>query len=323
MTVAEFIENKYRTFILSVPKPTTRRGYDVVLRKHVLPEFGTRRLVEVTPEKVQSFINRKVGSVAWNTVRNIRTVASAIFAAAVKYGYLRSNPVRSVELAPEPVKLLPSLPSDEQLQRRLDELCEPYRTMVWLVCISGVRIGELLALRWRSIDWVRKFFWVVEAVDRKKFYSPKSHRSRRPILLTGEDLKRLREYRQRTPTASDDEWLFSNKRRNGPIHADKALEKLQAAAKTVGIPYLTWHLLRHWHTTVLHDEGFPMKAAQDRLADADAHTTMKHYVHLSRRTDQQAADAVSRHFRDSGNSETWSEIGSKLDVERSTASLSG
>jgi len=98
--------------------------------------------------------------VAWNTVRNIRTVASAIFAAAVKYGYLKSNPVRSVGLPSEPVKLLPLLPSDEQLQRLLDGLPEPYRTMVWLVCISGVRIGELLALRLRAVDWDRTCFWV-------------------------------------------------------------------------------------------------------------------------------------------------------------------
>ena len=113
--VAQFVENKYRTLILPVRKPTTRRGYEVVLRKHVLPELGTSQLAEVTPERVQSFINCKSGSVAWNTVRNIRTVASAIFAAAVKYGYLKSNPVRSVELPPESVKLVPLLPSDEQL----------------------------------------------------------------------------------------------------------------------------------------------------------------------------------------------------------------
>ena len=312
VTVAQFVEDKYRTLILPVRKPTTRRGYEVVLRQHVLPELGTSQLVEVTPERVQSFINCKAGSVAWNTVRNIRTVAGAIFSAAVKYGYLKSNPVRSVELPPEPVKLLPLLPSDEQLQRLLDELPEPYRTMVWLVCISGVRIGELLALRWRAVDWDRTCFWVVEAVDRKKFYSPKTHRSRRPILLADEDMKRLTEFRRRTPTAGDDDWLFLNKRGTGPIHADKALEKLQAAAKTVGISYITWHLLRHWHTTVLHDEGVPMKAAQDRLGHADAHTTMKHYVHLSRGAERQAADAVSQHFRNSGDGKTWSEFGSKF-----------
>jgi integrase len=89
------------------------------------------------------------------------------------------------------VKLLLVRPSDEQLARLLDELPEPYRTMVWLVCISGVRIGELLALHWQAVDWDRNCFWVVEAVGRKKFYSPNTHRSRRPIVLAGEYMKRL------------------------------------------------------------------------------------------------------------------------------------
>jgi integrase len=88
---------------------------------------------------------------------------------------------KALELPPEPVKILAMLLSDEQLARLLDELPEPYRTMVWLVCIGGVRIGELLALRWRAADWDRTCFWVMAAVDRRKFYSPKTHRSRRPI----------------------------------------------------------------------------------------------------------------------------------------------
>jgi integrase len=292
MTVAEFVENKYKTLILPVRKSTTRRGYEVVLRPHVLPEFAGSQLAEVTPEGVRFVINRKARSVAWNTLRNIRTVSSAIFAAAVKYGYVRSNPVRPVELQPEPVKLLPVLPSDKQLARPLDELPEPYRTMVWLVCISGVRISELLALRWRAVDWDRSCFWVVEAVDRNRFYSPKTHRGRRPILLADEDMKRLTEFRRLIGCAGEDDWLFLNRFGTGPIHADKALEKLQATAKAVGISCLNWHLLRHWHTTVLHDEGVPIKAAQDRLGHADAHTTMKHYVRLSRGAERQAADAV-------------------------------
>jgi len=326
MTVAKFVENQYRTLIMPVRKPTTQRGYEIVLRPYVLLELGTSQLVEVASERVQSFINRKTGSMARNTVRNIRTIADAFFAAAVKYGYLKSNPIRSVELPPEPARLLPLLPGDEQLQRLLDELPEPYRTMVWLVCISGVRISELLALRWRAVDWDRTCFWVVEAVDRKKFYSPKTHCTRRPILLADEDMKRLTEFRQRTPMAGDDDWLFLNKCGTGPIHADKALEMPQATAKTVGISQITWHLLRGWHTTVLHDEGVPMKAAQDRLGHADAHATMKHYVHLSRGAKRQAADAVSRHFRNAGDGKTWSEygikFGSKSGVEGSAMAVS-
>jgi hypothetical protein len=55
-----------------------------------------------------------------------------------------------------------------------------------------------------------------------------------------------------------------------------------------------------------------MKAARDRLEHEDAHTTMKHYVHPLWRAERQAADAVARHFRDSGTEKTWPESGSKF-----------
>jgi hypothetical protein len=60
---------------------------------------------------------------------------------------------------------------------------------------------------------------------------------------------------------------------------------------------VTWHLLRHWHTTVLHDEGVSIKVTQERLGHSRAETTMKHYVHLSQQADAKAANAVSRRLR--------------------------
>jgi site-specific recombinase XerC len=98
---------------------------------------------------VQDFVTRKVGSgLAWNTVKNIVSVFSAIYAAAVKFGYLKVNPVLSVEMPQEPVKFQQKLPSDEEIQQLQDALEEPYRTMAWLTCTTGVRVSELLALRW-------------------------------------------------------------------------------------------------------------------------------------------------------------------------------
>src|SRR6266446_7910955 len=68
-------------------------------------------------------------------------------------------------------------------------------------------------------------------------------------------------------------------------------------AKNLGVSRVTWHLLRHWHSTVLHDEGVPIKVAQERLGHSRAETTMKHYVHLSQHSDVEAANAVSRRLR--------------------------
>ncbi|NIV30297.1 MAG: tyrosine-type recombinase/integrase, partial [Anaerolineae bacterium] len=313
ITVRDFVEEKYRKLVLSVRKPTTQHGYAVVLDRHVLPAIGHRQLVEVTSEDVQTLINQKVASgLSYNSVKNIRTVLSAVFTAAVKYGYRKENPARRTELPPEPVRALPPLPSEEELQRLMDALPEPYSTMVLLVCISGVRIGELLALRWRAVDWKRNCLWVVEAVNRNSFHSPKTHRSLRPVLLADEDMKRLAEFRRRTPNASEDDWLFPNRRATGPIRADRALEKLQAAARKAKIPHVTWHLLRHWHTTVLHEEGVPIKAAQERLGHADAKTTMKHYVHISLEAAREAAEVATRRLRKSRQGRLWPESGSNF-----------
>jgi integrase len=170
--------------------------------------------------KASSQRQKAASGLAWNTVKNIISALSAVYAAAVKYGYLKVNPARSAELSQEPVRLQPRLPSDEELQQLQNALDDPHKTMVWLACATGVRVSELLALRWGAIDWERKCLWVREAVHDGRIDSPKTHRSQRPILLTESDLARLRQFRKRAPEAKDKDWLFPNtaaRRPFGPI----------------------------------------------------------------------------------------------------------
>jgi excisionase family DNA binding protein len=309
-TVKDFVDMRYKKLILPLRKRTTRHGYEVVLAHHILPEFGAKQLVDVTGEDVQAFVTRKSGGgLAWNTVKNIISVFSAVYAAAVKFGYLKVNPVRSVEMSQEPVKYQAKLPSDKELQQLQNELDEPYRTMVWLACATGVRVSELLALRWRSIDWVHSCLWVREAVHNGEIDSPKTHRSQRPIRLNKSDLVRLKKFRKARPRSKDEDWLFLNTRGTAPFLADNVLERIiRPAVKKLGITHVTWHLLRHWHPNVLHDEGVSIKVTQERLGHSRAETTMKHYVHLSQQDDAEAANAVSRRLRRSaktGNSRSF------------------
>jgi integrase len=226
-TVRDFVDMRYRKIILPLRKRTTQHGYNVVLAHHILPEFGPKQLVEVQGEDVQDFVTRKVGSgLAWNTVKNIVSVFSAIYAAAVKFGYLKENPVRSVELPQEPVKFQQKLPSDEEIQQLQDALEEPYRTMVWLTCATGVRVSELLALRWGAIDWEHNCLWVREAVHNGKIDSPKTHRSQRPIRLSKSDLARLKEFRKARPQSKDEDWLFVNTHGTAPFLADNVLKRI-------------------------------------------------------------------------------------------------
>jgi excisionase family DNA binding protein len=298
-TLGDFVESRYRKLILPLRKRTTRHGYEVILNHHILPEFKDQQVAEIIHEDVQAFVNRKLESgAAWNTVKNIVSVFSAVYATAVKYGYVRSNPVRLVEMPSEPVRFQPELPTDEELQKFQNALQEPYRTMVWLGCATGVRVSELLGLRWKSIDWKHQCLWIREAVHDGEIDSPKTHRSCRPIRLAKAELERLKKFQARNPRANQDGWVFLNTRGTGPFRADNLLEHvLRPTAENLGIPRITWHLLRHWHSTVLHDEGVPIKVAQERLGHSRAETTMKHYVHLSQQADADAANAVSRRLR--------------------------
>jgi len=307
ITIRDFVESVYRKLKLPTKKHTTKHSYSVVLEHHILPAWGDRQMAEVSEEDVQAFINQKTSSgLAWNTVRNIKSVLSAVFAAAVKFKHLRSNPVRSAELSPEPPAVQPDLLSDKELDRLARSLDEPYRTMVLLISVTGLRISELLALRWKNVDWQRRSLWVREVVHDGEFERPKTHRSLRPIRLGTFDLALLKHLRKRTPEAKEDDWLFPNSRGAAPYRADNLLEKvIRPAVEKLGITRTTWHLLRHWHSTVLHEEGVPIKVAQERLGHSRAETTMKHYVHLTSQADESAAQIAARRLRAAGRSRHW------------------
>ncbi len=115
----------------------------------------------------------------------------------------------------------------------------------------------------------------METYHEGHFQAPKSHRSERPIKLNAEDAKRLAEYLRHTPNASEDDWLFPNCRGTGPVRTHNVLRRIiQPTARELGLPHVTWHLLRHWNATVMHEEGVPLKVAQERLGHARAETTM-------------------------------------------------
>ncbi len=301
VTVRDFVEQKYLKLTMPTKKDTTRHGYEVILRKHVLPEVGDRQLTELTGEDIQELLNRKTASgLSWSTVRNIKWVLSAVFEAAMKHGYRKSNPARLADLPPEPVQELQPLASDDDLNRLEDSLEEPYRTLIWLGRVSGLRPSELFALRRSSLKRETRRIWVVEAINNGKPHSPKTHRSRRPIQLDEEQWERLEEFLGRTAGAKEDDWLFPNQRGTGPIRADNVLERvIRPKVKELGLPRITLHLLRHWNLTTMVEEGVSVKVAQERLGHSRSETTMKHYLHVSDEAHAHAAQAISRRLKTS------------------------
>lgn len=276
MSFRGFIETKYRPLKLTNQKGTTQHGYETNIRAHYLSEFGDMQLSEITIEAVQAFLNRKTAEgKSVQTVKNLKWGLSSIFKLAVKYGYITSNPAKGTDLPPEPIKERAVLPDHGQLNALIHKLPEPASTMVWLVAVGCVRPDEL-AFKWTDLEPGKRMLWIVRAVNGGKLHTPKYHRSNRPIRLTEEDVDRLLKFKELSQ-APDDDWMFPNRIKNGkkmkrgPIrHEDLLGRVVQPAARELGLPHITWRLLRHWGATQMVEGRVPIKAAQERLGHSCA-----------------------------------------------------
>lgn len=288
ITFAEFLAI-WRTLVYPTFKPSTQHGYNVVLRKH-LSEFGGRSLGNLTKMEIQSFVTRKFAQdLGWQTVRNLWIVLSSVLDSAVEYGYLAVNPAHRVKFPPQPPAAERRILTAREFRKLLEELHEPFRTMVALCTLTGLRIGELCALRWQSVDFLGRTLKVSESVFQGKFTRPKGNRERVvPIGKLG--CRLLRNYRlTRHPTAPDD-LVFSTATGRPCREAQIGYRVLSPAAERVGLGRITCHHLRHVHSSVLHDLGTPAKIIQKQLGHARVETTLNIYTHAIAQSHRRAVE---------------------------------
>ena len=121
-------------------------GYETNIRAHYLPEFGDQQLSDISIEAVQAFLNQKrLEGKAAQTLKNLKWGLSAIFEAAIKYGYITSNPARGTDLPPEEIKEQKQPPTSDQLNKLIERLEKPISTQSgWLLSVVFVRRN------WRS-----------------------------------------------------------------------------------------------------------------------------------------------------------------------------
>ena len=178
MSVGVFAESQWSTLVLPTLKLSTQHGYKNVLSKHVLPYWRDWRLRDIGKLDVQQFVADKCRQQAgWQTVRNAWTLLSGILETAVEYGYLTVNPARGVKFPQQAVREGPAIIAGDAFARLLNEVDEPYRTMVELIAATGLRVGELLAVRWRALDLEVGTLAVRESVYERKLQRPKTQKS--------------------------------------------------------------------------------------------------------------------------------------------------
>jgi integrase len=286
-------------------KPTTRARHGVALRRQVLPTWGDMPLSAISYAEVSAWVQRLTASgLAPATVRYAHRVFSMILSHAVRDGRISRNPADGVRLPrllrEEPVFL------DHAQVAALADACEPYGLLVRFLAYTGLRWGEMSALRVGRLDLLRRRVNVAVAFSEVRGQliegTPKSHH-RRSVPIPRFLVDAL--------AAPKDAFVFTAPN-GGPLRNTNFRPRFFApAAESVGLTGITPHDLRHTAASLAVAAGANVKAVQRMLGHASAAMTLDVYADLfeddldqvAERLDQ-AATRGADYMRTAGSPDT-------------------
>ena len=289
-------------------KPSTHERYAGILRKQILPKWSSVRLGDVTHVDVQHWITTLAVTYSPSTVAKIHRVLSLILDMAVKDGRLARNVSQGVNL-PRPYKpehrylnhnQVEDLanecgyPSDPSKHSSLDARAnETYRLVVLFLAYTGVRFGEMAALRVGRLDLPRQRAVIVQSVTPVQgkglvWGTTKTHQRREvpiPRFLCTELAEHIK-------NKNLDDLAFGGIRNGQPLRVSTFRRAFDVAAAAIGMPDLHPHQLRHTAASLAIASGADVKVVQQMLGHASATMTLDTYGHLLEDRLNEVADAM-------------------------------
>jgi integrase len=275
---------------------TTRPEYRRPIEAHALPRWQTWRLADIEPGDLRDLFGqmRKDGE-STSAIKKLRAALSAMFATAVEDGLTRSNPVAGVRIPssrdPEPGEEKAKALTRADLKILLAAIPEDWRLFFEFLAHTGLRISEVIALRWEHLDLgERPKVMVREQVYRGERKVLKTSYSRRDVPLSpglAARLVALRRDTYRGPKAP----VFASQAGTELLSANVYHRVLAPAAISVGFAVevegkarkrttVSFHTFRHTCASMLFEAGRNVKQVSEWLGHADPGFTLRTYVHL-------------------------------------------
>jgi integrase len=266
-------------------KASTRRNIESEVRVHLVPFFRDRGLGAIRPEHVLDLVTVLEGKgLSPKSIRNVVATLSALFnyARAPRRGWATTNPCEGLEL--------PAVPAESEIRfLTLDEVdalvanARPGvfhmidRAMYRTAAMTGLRLGELVALRWRDVDWKAGRVRVRQNYVLGEFGTPKSRRSTRSVPMADEVGGELERLFQATRWQGDQDLVFAHPHTGQPLYKPGVLRRMQKSLKAAHLDDThRFHDLRHTFGTRMAAAGVPMRTLQEWLGHKDIATTQRY-----------------------------------------------
>jgi integrase len=269
-------------------KTSTIQDYRIITKRHLGPYFDKTPLDRIKPTDVEAYVTAKARELSIKTITNHLNFAHGVFRFALRRGWATSNPVAAAD-RPRAAQADPDIRflTTEELEALLravprDDLLGPTEHALYTVAaMTGLRQGELVALRWRDIDWTAGVVRVRRNYSRGQWGTPKSRRSSRSVPLADRVAAELDRHCQRSAYRSDDSLVFCHPHSGNPYDASKLRERFYAAMTRAGMGEkcglkggITFHSLRHTFGTRMAAVGVPMRTLQEWMGHRDYTTTL-------------------------------------------------
>lgn len=290
--LAQMFLDKYAKNNLS---DTTIINYKYQLNKHILPDIGHYKINSLKKLHVQDLANKlcEEYNLSSKTIKNDIKLISAILEKGIEWELLQSNVAHKVAIPNNKNK-----PKKEQeiynneeiklLFNALDNTENPFKTMVYVSFYTGARRGEVLALRWKDIDFQNNIIRIqqnkVRTVNGTTFKETKNKRSREfvaPEVL----MKKLKEFYN----SQDKEELLFN------IYPSTYSRQWSNFVKDNNLKYITLHDLRHTNGSLLASKGVDIVTIAKRLGHLPA-TASAYYLHAVSEEDKKASQKLDDLF---------------------------
>ncbi len=310
VTVAEYLERWLEDAARGRVSPRTCKRYAQLVRR-VSPTIGAYRLEALRPTHMSAAYTALLneGLTAQTVLHHHRVLKQAL-QQAVRWQLIGLNPAEAV-IPPRPQRREMRALDGEEVGRLLAaSRDEDLRRLIFVAVATGLRLGELLGLKWRDVDLgthamsIQRTAQYIDGVD--TFSSPKTQRSHRTVAFSSSTTAVLQEHRRsqlarrlRVGELWQDHDLVFCREDGSPARVSNVSHRFAHLARTADLP-VRFHDLRHTMATIALRAGVHPKVVSERLGHASVQITLDTYSHVMPDIQGEAAEAIERVLPDPG-----------------------
>ena len=305
-TVASWLRTWYELYAKPNVRTATANRYELIIEQYTVPRIGNIKLKKLTTQHLQKLYKELLESgrihvgkgqdngLSTTTVHSVHLMLHCALERAVKERLISRNPCEDC-IVPKPRKLDMKILTPEHMKAYLEAADRRgLLPMFYLELVSGLRKGELVALRWDDVDIRQRTISVSKQYVRNpdgslELTRPKTENSVRLVSIPQTAVDLLIQEHDKHP---DSPYLFPSPLTGEMYHPDSVVNLHKKILQDAGLEHLRFHDLRHTFATTALQNGVDVKTVSSMLGHYDAGFTLRTYTHATRQKQDEAAQTM-------------------------------